>query len=489
MKSRLYCSAAAILIPTAAMSQSSFPTLSVQDVLFTAFQLTGSTVQPPNSMVLQFESEVNAYDYSSSPSGFVACGSASDVTGTPDDSSCLNAWLSSVGDSLTIAPGQLIYARLPPARRSSGWYDICTGVTIPDTYGYTIYIFGGAKLRVPPYCTTQPTSMITAGSVTPAPGPPGPQDNDKTMLYISDLTLDGMGLPEFDLTIDHTNTILHNVHARNAAGETSLFGSLRATQSAPLYVEGGGQIFIDGSNRFECVNDSSLTILYSSTGTTQNIPGVTSITACTYDIWFSAGHDSKVSDVVVIGAGFANIADSAGKGNSWIHPQTYNYNNVTDLSHTDMEAYQGILVDDHAHLLLNAYVGQTTNLGVHVSHNTGTPTANQNLLVLGGDVIGPGSNATTYSEIGIDAGALVSVTDFQFQTPSNCATIMANSTGTTLAGTSVFSDNNNCAFTWGSNALSVGALTVNGVATFPSLSTGSVAHTLCVTSTGKLVTC
>jgi hypothetical protein len=487
MKSSLYYSAAAILIPTAAMSQSSYPTLSVQDVLFTAFQLTGSGIQPPNSMVLQFESDVNAYDFNETGPTyppFAACGSTPETSST-DDSTCLNNWLSAVSNTIT-APGQVVYARLPPARRQFGWYDICAGVTIPYGYGDTIYIFGGAKLRVPNWCTTPPTSMLTAAGPG---GGPGPNDNDKTMLYISDLTLDGMGLPEFDLTIDHTNTILHNVHARNAAGETSLFGTFPATQSAPLYVEGGGQIYIDGSNRFECVNDSGPPYLYSSTGTSQNLPGVTSITACTYDIWFNGGHDSKVNDVVVIGAGFANIADSVGKGNSWIHPQTYNYSSSTDLSGTDMEAFQGILIDDRAHLLLDPYVGQANNYGIHVQHSS---TGSQNLLILGGDVIGPGTGPATFVTVAMDPSVAVSVTDFQFQATQNCAAVLP---GGPLAATSVFSDNNNCAFTTGSNAISVGALSVNGTATFngvsnfPSLSTGSVAHTLCVTSTGKLIDC
>ena len=68
MKRSLFYLAAAILIPTAAMSQS-LPIEQVQDVLFTAFQLTGSTAPPPNSMVLQFESEINAYDYNESIGG------------------------------------------------------------------------------------------------------------------------------------------------------------------------------------------------------------------------------------------------------------------------------------------------------------------------------------------------------------------------------------------------------------------------------------
>jgi hypothetical protein len=484
MKTSLCYFAAAMLIPTAAMSQT-YPTDQVQDIFFTAFQLSGSTFPPPNSMVLQFESEINAYDYNANTTypPFTACGTTSDATASPDDSSCLQAWLNAVMNTLT-APAKVIYARLPPARRSSGWYDICAGITIPSGYGDTIYIFGGAKLRVLPGCTTPPTAMVTVGPLAP--------DNINTILYLSDLTLDGKGLPRFVLELDHTNIMLHNMHVRNAAPATSVFGALPmppALPTAPLYVEGGGQIFIDGSNRFECINDPPEPPLYPnypySSSSTQNVAGSTTINYCTYDVWFDNGHDSKISDIVAVGAAYANIFDNTGNGNSWIHPQTYNYNANKDPTGKDMEAYQGILIDDHAHLLLNPYVGQTNNYGIHVQHVSG-PTANQNLLILGGDVIAPGS--TPFVAFAMDPSALVSVSELQFQSPFTytCAAVLA---GGTLAATSVFSDNSNCTFTWGGNAVSVGPLTVNGTITFQSLAGGPLTQHLCVTPSGSVITC
>jgi len=151
-------------------------------------------------MVLQFEGEINACDFSENGvSGpFVPCGSSTETAMT-DDSLCLNNWLNAVALTIT-APGQVIYARLPPARRASGWHDICSGVTIPSAYEDTIYIFGGAKLRIPPapsvapqpVCTTPPNAMLTVGSVNDVPINPNlpntVPENNLTMLYLSDLT-------------------------------------------------------------------------------------------------------------------------------------------------------------------------------------------------------------------------------------------------------------------------------------------------------------
>ena len=290
--------------------------------------------------------------------------------------------------------------------------------------------------------------------------------------------------------------------------------------SAPLLAAGGGQIYIDGSNRFECSNMATIqsigypnTPVYinSSANTATLISGVSTVEMCTYDVFFQNAHDSKVDNIVAIGAAFANIYDESGDGNSWIHPQTYNKQASNEPYGYDLEAYTGIFIDDRAHLLLNAYVGQSNNFGIYVHHDS-TP-ANQDLLVLGGDIIGPGTGMGTFVAVGMDSGAFLNLSEFNFQTSQMCSGLYPS--GSSLAASSSFRDNTNCSplFTWGTSnvdSLSVaGALTVtgssslsglvvsgpttiNGTSTvFSGLSTAGSGtnHHLCVTSGGTLYQC